>query len=199
MRNLNKALAVASFMAIGCALPAHAAVLNFSGSVTGQGIVGPDASCAPRARGNINPASTTGSSTLGAFTYSHSVCTSGPPGGPLDGTYAIDFGNADTFFGTLAGTSAANPTMPGIFDFNLAWTVLGGTGRFLGATGGFVSGPGSNANINFQPSVVTFNFQDGLINAPAIPEPGTWALLIIGFGTIGSALRRRRPARVGFA
>jgi len=34
-----------------------------------------------------------------------------------------------------------------------------------------------------------------------VPEPASWALMLIGFGAVGSALRRRRPAmvRVGFA
>lgn len=30
------------------------------------------------------------------------------------------------------------------------------------------------------------------------PEPATWALTMLGFGAIGSTLRRRRPARVVF-
>jgi hypothetical protein len=29
--------------------------------------------------------------------------------------------------------------------------------------------------------------------APAIPEPASWALMIAGFGLVGSALRRRAP------
>ncbi len=33
-----------------------------------------------------------------------------------------------------------------------------------------------------------------LVNG-AIPEPTTWALFILGFGVVGGALRRRRPAR----
>lgn len=38
------------------------------------------------------------------------------------------------------------------------------------------------------------------IQAFAVPEPSTWALLIIGFGTVGAALRRRRQAvRFGLA
>lgn len=30
----------------------------------------------------------------------------------------------------------------------------------------------------------------------AVPEPGTWALFILGFGTVGYALRRSRKAKV---
>ena len=33
-----------------------------------------------------------------------------------------------------------------------------------------------------------------LAEAPPVPEPGTWALMIAGFGMAGMALRRRRPA-----
>lgn len=42
------------------------------------------------------------------------------------------------------------------------------------------------------------SFKLGLVKAsfvappPAIPEPGTWAMMIIGFGAIGSAMRSRR-------
>jgi len=33
----------------------------------------------------------------------------------------------------------------------------------------------------------------------SVPEPGTWALMLGGFGFTGSALRRRRATRVAFA
>lgn len=33
-------------------------------------------------------------------------------------------------------------------------------------------------------------------NTVAVPEPGTWALLIVGFAMAGSALRARRPRRL---
>ncbi len=37
-------------------------------------------------------------------------------------------------------------------------------------------------------------FEEGLLPPPAVvPEPATWATFIIGFGAIGSALRRRKP------
>lgn len=34
---------------------------------------------------------------------------------------------------------------------------------------------------------------------PTLPEPGTWALLLLGFGAIGASLRPRRPAAVSYA
>ncbi len=32
-------------------------------------------------------------------------------------------------------------------------------------------------------------------NTPAVPEPGTWALMILGFGVVGYAMRRRPSVR----
>ncbi len=31
--------------------------------------------------------------------------------------------------------------------------------------------------------------------APAVPEPATWAMMLIGFGAIGVAMRRSRKAK----
>lgn len=36
--------------------------------------------------------------------------------------------------------------------------------------------------------------QGGFTQVPAIPEPTSWALLIAGFGLVGAAVRRGRPA-----
>jgi len=32
------------------------------------------------------------------------------------------------------------------------------------------------------------------LSTSAVPEPGTWAMMLIGFGAIGFSMRRRRPA-----
>lgn len=34
--------------------------------------------------------------------------------------------------------------------------------------------------------------QNAIILAPGVPEPGTWALMLLGFGGVGVALRRKR-------
>ncbi|MBW6525834.1 PEPxxWA-CTERM sorting domain-containing protein [Sphingomonas sp. RHCKR7] len=33
----------------------------------------------------------------------------------------------------------------------------------------------------------------------AVPEPSVWAMLILGFGLVGAALRRGRPRRAALA
>ena len=47
------------------------------------------------------------------------------------------------------------------------------------------------------PSLYSLSFSKGIVNGltGAVPEPATWAMLILGFGVIGSAMRRRRAAR----
>lgn len=41
---------------------------------------------------------------------------------------------------------------------------------------------------------------EGATQTPAVPEPATWAMLILGFGAIGASLRaRRRGAKPGIA
>ncbi|WP_293676580.1 PEPxxWA-CTERM sorting domain-containing protein [uncultured Phenylobacterium sp.] len=51
---------------------------------------------------------------------------------------------------------------------------------------------GSNRQVDFQNIGFTAN-----VSAPpsgAIPEPATWAMMILGFGAVGSTIRRRRLA-----
>lgn len=52
-------------------------------------------------------------------------------------------------------------------------------------------GAANNCDANFR---VTGN----LVGA-AVPEPATWALMLLGFGAVGGSLRRRRQAVLRFA
>lgn len=84
-------------------------------------------------------------------------------------------------------------------------------GNCTGGGGGFATGetaigsialkfndlPGSIAldkiTTRYQSIAPSINGSDSGIGIPgAVPEPSTWALMILGFGTVGMALRRRR-------
>ena len=47
-----------------------------------------------------------------------------------------------------------------------------------------------NLTLNTTLGSTTYNFQ----SAPAVPEPGTWATMLLGFGAMGGVMRRRRKA-----
>lgn len=193
MRKSQLSVAAAGAVALGCSAPAPAAVLDLEGHLSARAVVGADPSCAPLFRGVISPENTTGTSTLGDFTYSHVACTSGAAGGPVFGSFAITFERGG-LEGTFAGT--ATPTsQPPVSTLDFVYTILGGTGRYLGATGSF-TGIGT-ADPRVRPSRIELDF-DGFVMAPAVPEPATWALLILGFGAIGGTMRRQ-PARLAVA
>ena len=48
------------------------------------------------------------------------------------------------------------------------------------------TGLGNNAQIS------DFAPDDALLTAAAVPEPSTWAMMLIGFGAVGLGLRRRK-------
>jgi hypothetical protein len=172
-----------------------AAELVFTGSATATARPAMAAACAPLFRGQ---ASGPGTSTLGSFTYSHDVCTPGTSG-PLSGTFILDFGGS-LIEGGLTGSSLAREGVMGLFDQQFTYTVLSGTGLFSGATGSFMN-IGTVDVRNAPPSVLTLNF-NGLINAPMVPEPSTWAMMLVGFGVIGGAMRsakRRQKVTVSYA
>ncbi len=172
------ALAAVAVTMLAAPVAASAAVLPFSGSMTGLGVAGPDASCAPLPfRGTISPSSTVGTSSLGDFTYSHNICLGGADA-PSYGSFIIDFG-IDEFQGALDGGATSTPT-PGISDVAWTYTILGGAGLTDART---------------RPSHVALSFI-GNINAPAVPEPATWGLMILGFSGIGVAMHRRRQQKL---
>jgi hypothetical protein len=171
------------------ALPAQADVLPFTGSVTGlSSFLGAEPPCGGSQpfHSAIDPLTSIGTSPLGKFTYSTDTCLSAG-GVTSSGTFIIDFGT-DLFKGIFDGGST--PTeVAGVSDTDWLFTILSGTGRFAGASGTFEGTGTSDART--RPTHVSIDFT-GSINAPAVPEPASWALMILGFGAIGMAMRRRR-------
>jgi hypothetical protein len=163
----------------GFAAQAQAAEVIFNGSMSGTATGALAPSCAPLPRQSTLTGP--GSSSLGAVDYSHQVCLAGV--GPIHGNFSFDFSGGNTLFGTIDGSAVANST-PGLFDIVLAYNVLGGTGTLLDSTGAF-RGVGVVDQRNLPTTRVSINFS-------AVPEPSTWAMMLLGFAGAGIALRRRR-------
>ena len=141
--------------------------------------------------------SSTGTSNFGNFTLSESHCIPGPPPNPFDqGIFQWAFDDGSTLFGAYTGALTAPPAL-GPFVLAETHVIGGGTGRFLGASGSLASiGTVRLGVVDGQRVSIGAGRITGSIDAPAIPEPGTWTLLIIGFGAAGVALRKRLPARL---
>ncbi len=63
------------------------------------------------------------------------------------------------------------------------------------ATGGRTIASASFTNNPVQDAFEVANFS----TTPAVPEPATWAMMLIGFGAIGAATRRRRTTTLATA
>jgi hypothetical protein len=82
---------------------------------------------------------------------------------------------------------------PGLFAVTQTHVVTGGTGYYLGTPGGFHS----SGTLTFagRPTVAQ-TFSGKLVVPAPVPEPGTWLMLIAGFGQLGAGMRARRTARM---
>jgi len=88
--------------------------------------------------------------------------------------------NGVTF--SLTNISFIDRSVAGILSFK-------GSGTFTGNIGGVGFDP--------TPGIFSFSAQGGNLTSfsattTAVPEPATWALMLLGFGGIGMAMRRRR-------
>ncbi len=100
-----------------------------------------------------------------------------------DADFIASFGNTSaTLAGSIVSTVAPN------FTGLRAIATGGETGKFWAITAG-----GTDRTWD--------SFKIGQITATAVPEPATWALMILGMGAIGVALRSRRAkaAKVSYA
>lgn len=107
--------------------------------------------------------------------------------------------------GTINGTAIAG--LSGIFGAN---NFLFQTGPFVDGSGiGFRTTAGTETNLFFQSSASSFRvnavnpFLTGFATAnasvaqvAAVPEPSTWALMLLGFAGVGVAMRRQTKAKV---
>ena len=107
--------------------------------------------------------------------------------------FAIDINTFATADGSYSGLLNTGDTVDSIFE-----TFPGfGTGQFIGFisdtafTSLTISSPGGFA---YTVDTLIYGEARDVIEPGAIPEPGTWALMIGGFGLAGASLRRRRES-----
>lgn len=107
-------------------------------------------------------------------------------------------------------TCFAGSNQCGDFSYSQSITIASNTTAFLrlgiyalvsnGSNGGWID-PMITIDPNFNdPALFQLTFSDGIANGTpggvgGVPEPATWALMILGFGAVGSALRRRKSTR----
>lgn len=148
-----------------------------------------------------------------AFTINASGFDAGAPVDPVKGTFTVTYDTAVSVSNVTSGISATGFNLP--FDGPLSFTYDGGNALYIGAGAMGVTSATRDFGINlFDPNTAsvlstsnfiysvpslgffqTFNTRATAVTLPAaapVPEPATWAMLLVGFGAIGFAMRRKR-------
>lgn len=131
---------------------------------------------------------TSGTSNLGGFGPTMSHCLTPPPTTYSGGVFDFKFDAGDDLLGTYSGYFTQTGTLNLLNTF-IDFVVTGGTGRFLDASGWLHAEGTLDRRVPRPINNVTLT---GMLNLPAVPEPSGWALMILGFGGVGAAARRRR-------
>lgn len=106
------------------------------------------------------------------------------------GSYPLA-GRASTSVGPFTGSGSATQTLNSNFAYFLG---TGTAGLSFASTSLFSINPNSGT-LNISPLIggnysLTYNYTAAPL--PAVPEPATWAMMLLGFGMIGFAARHRR-------
>jgi hypothetical protein len=145
----------------------------------------------------------------GSFTATNWQLSSGVPGTPIDPLfldYSVTFDPAVNYGNSSGQLTIISTNIP----YQIRFSHPANFNLFILATSGAPFGCGSPDNSfcafiqNYQTGVPSNVFQAGVGSVwsagtitsgiPAVPEPGSWAMFIGGFGVIGAAARRIRKA-----
>jgi hypothetical protein len=123
----------------------------------------------------------------------------------LPGDYSFD----TSTWANVEATKVLTLTGPDSNQIDFGTTLFGQT--IVGAHFGNVAGPAGNVSVFWLfdfgtegASSITLDDTQGFSNAalyttgsaPAVPEPATWAMMLMGFGAAGYAMRKRRRPRL---
>lgn len=100
--------------------------------------------------------------------------------------YIID--GVTYLFGDGAGTGGIGPVSGGAY-YNSAANSFANAGKYVQS---FVVGAGQPVTFYLYDDNLRDNSGGVSLQLTAVPEPGTWAMMILGFGIVGGAMRRRQ-------
>jgi PEP-CTERM motif len=101
---------------------------------------------------------------------------------------------------SLNGTLALSCILSCAINTGDSFVILNSVGNLSGTfanvtTSGFLNGFAYNVIYDYTADLVRLNVTNAGTALPAVPEPSTWAMMLFGFGLIGSTLRRRNATR----
>ncbi|MBB3348836.1 PEPxxWA-CTERM sorting domain-containing protein [Sphingomonas sp. BK069] len=126
------------------------------------------------------------------------------------GTYSVSFGPTDVFAFVLGSLDRYNQLTLKFADstsrvYN-GGEIVGGESYAAGNQAAASSNGTVSYTVNGGPAIIgavfksdtnSFEFDNLATGGPAVPEPATWGMMILGFGAIGAAMRRRRERNAG--
>jgi hypothetical protein len=207
MRRLSNILCAAALAGAGLTAPAGAAttiVVSAQSNIFAAGLS--SIPLAPGGEGSLPPSL----AVLGGDTLSIAVTGAADPSGGY-GTHGPDgfalTSNITNATGSSVGnfTSSSSLALLGVFlgsgsGVDTVFTI-GSGGSFVVPTGatalylGFADSYGFNGPSSYygdNSGGFSAEISAASENVGAVPEPATWAMMIIGFGAVGAAMRRRR-------
>jgi hypothetical protein len=186
-----------------CASAAQAAITIYTATLSGPNESPPNASPGTGSAtvtidtvANTMQVSVTFSGLLGGTTASH---IHAPTPAPLSGTAGVAT-TTPTFAGFPLGVTAGAYNPSAAFDllaastYNPAYVTANGT--VAGARDALLTAlANGQAYLNIHTTVVPGGEIRGFL--VAVPEPASWLMMLIGFGAIGAAMRRRKLSLAG--
>ena len=191
-----KHLVLAAFAAAAVASPAGAASIDFTASTPGY-------QANPLTIGNVTFSTAGTGLYVGDFGNGsgNSICAT-PTGATCDGILNLDFSAAvDGLSFIYAGVDSSAASISVLLSYlggssaAFSFTPIASNGTIdLSAQANIIGASIStsdSAGLNYD----NFTFE----LSGAVPEPSAWALLILGFGLVGGAMRRRATGSVAIA
>jgi PEP-CTERM motif len=140
-----------------------------------------------------------GSTCYAPYSYSYTAYATAPTYAPVDGsmdTLALTSGTDSS-----SGSDFAFGSPPSYYGSLVAELLLGPASLNSANSTGIINFTGiasTNNDVILKGASLTLTLEQLVSQASSVPEPTTWAMMLVGFGAMGGALRaqRRRAARV---